>query len=297
MDFNKKAISIQDQIELLKSRGLKFIDEYKAGSFLSNVSYYRIRAYTYPFQDNDNSNHIFTRDITFEEIIELYDFDSRLRILIFESIEKIEIALRTQIIYNYSITHGSHWHLDPTLFTNSIKFLEDLESLEREILRSKETFIEHYINTYTNPIEPPSWMSLEVTSMGLLSKIFTNLKNNKCKDSITKYFALKDVHILENWMRCFSLIRNICAHHSRVWNRRITKMTIPKKPLNIYIKNNNLLQYKIYLYLVNIYYILKIVDPLNNFRNRLLEIMHSCPLAQEKEMGFPKNWVEDEYWQ
>lgn len=178
MKYTKLPISIPEQIRKLKSRGLQFGDETKAANYLSNISYYRFRAYTYPFQDNVNQDHPFTKHVSFEEIIQLYVFDRQLRLLIFNAIEKIEISFRTQIIYKYAIAYGAYWHLNPVLYNNSVYFAEQIASLNKEIDRSNETFIKHYKETYTDPKEPPCWMSLEVSSMGLLSKIFNNLIGN-----------------------------------------------------------------------------------------------------------------------
>lgn len=233
MKYKKTAISISEQIERLKHRGLNIEDEDKASHYLGNISYYRLRAYTYPFQNNKDSNHPFIKEISF----------------------------RTQIIYHYSLKYGAHWHLNPKLYTNHNDFTRHMMSLEKEINRSKETFIKHYKKTYVEPIQPPAWMSLEVSSLGLLSQIFTNLKNNECKTEITYYFGLKKVGLLENWLRCLSLLRNICAHHGRVWNRRMTKIGFPRKPLNNFIPTTHVLPYKIYAYTCAIQYILNIISP------------------------------------
>ena len=96
MQYNKPPIDIPSQIALLKSRGLAFRDKNKAAHYLSNISYYRLRAYTYPFQEDTENDHSFKEGIFFEDIIELYVFDRKLRILVFDAIEKIEIALRTK---------------------------------------------------------------------------------------------------------------------------------------------------------------------------------------------------------
>jgi abortive infection bacteriophage resistance protein len=296
MKYTKTPIPISEQIEKLKLRGLIFNNENKATHYLSNISYYRLRAYTYPFQDNDNPEHPFVKKISFEEIIELYVFDRQLRLLIFNAIEKIEIALRAQIIHNYAMKHGSHWHTNPSLYNNPVYFAEHIASLQTEINRSQETFLKHYKDKYSSPNEPPCWMSLEVSSMGLLSKIFANLKRDKTKDEIVKYFGLKDVDILENWMQCFSLIRNICAHHGRIWNRRMRKITIPKKTEFDYLNNKDIRAYKVYAYLSNIQYMLNIISPHHNFKKNLIQIMSTCPLLQEKEMGFPENWHKEKIW-
>jgi abortive infection bacteriophage resistance protein len=152
----------------------------------------------------------------------LYDFDSKLRSLLFDSVEKIEIAFRTQIIYHFSETYGSHWQIEPNIYRDSSRFISHIQSLSEEIKRSDETFIKHYFQKYSSPTQPPSWMSIEVASLGLLSKIYQNLKSGNEKLYVALYFGLKKVEILENWMLCISNLRNICAHHGRVWNRRYT---------------------------------------------------------------------------
>lgn len=216
MKYNKPPVSVADQIAKLKHRGLHIADDALATRYLYNISYYRLRAYTYPYQDNATANHPFVGNISFPDIIELYTFDRKLRLLIFDAVEKIEVALRTQIIYHWSMAYGSHWHLDQNLYKDHSKFIRHLASLQKEINRSNETFIDHYKNKYTNPSEPPCWMSLEVTSIGLLSLIFQNLKSCPQKKAVTHHFGLLGNNVLENWMHNFCNIRNICAHHGRL---------------------------------------------------------------------------------
>lgn len=298
MNYNKPFVSVADQIATLKARGLTVNNIPKATSYLSNISYYRLRAYTYPFQDNNVPNHPFTTVISFEDIIDLYVFDRQFRLFVLDAIEKIEISFRTQIIYNWAMHHGSHWHTIQSLYRNAGQFIKDSSRLQQEVDRSTETFISHYKNTYTSPTDPPCWMSLEVASMGLLSIIFQNLKNGPEKAAVVKYYGLNKVDILENWMHAFSNIRNICAHHSRLWNRRLTThITIPKYPANNFISNKHILPYKMYASLSCMKYILDIISPGNSFAKRLKDLMQKCPLAQEKEMGFPANWTREPFWQ
>ena len=190
MQYNKPPIDIATQISCLKQRGLVFGDESKANHYLSNISFYRLRAYTYPFQDNKDSQHPFIQKISFEQIIELYVFDRRLRLLIFDALEKIEIALRTKIIYHFALAYGSHWHENPALYRDTPRFVNDISMLYKEVSRSTETFIKHYKNKYDDSENPPAWMSLEVATLGLLSKLFSNLKKNPEKKIITKEFGL-----------------------------------------------------------------------------------------------------------
>lgn len=297
MKFLKPPISVDEQIEILEDRGLVFNNKVEAKSYLSNISFYRLRAYTFPFQKNDDPSHPFIRTVSFDEIINLYVFDRKLRLLLFDNIEKIEIALRTQIIHRWALLHGSHWHTNVDLFNNSNKFYENNEKLTTEIKRSNETFINHYLTKYTEPEHPPSWMSLEVSSFGLLSQIFLNLKYSNQKKEIAKYFGLLKPEILENWIHCFSSVRNICAHHGRIWNRRLTThITIPISPLNEFIQDKKVIPYKIYSVICCMQYVLNIINPQSNFKAKLKELMKECPLKQEKEMDFPQNWEQEPFW-
>lgn len=296
MKYQKLPITIANQVRKLKGRGLNFENETKAEHYLSNISYYRLRAYTFPFQDNSQIDQPFVVDVSFEQIIELYVFDRKLRLLIFDAIEKIEIALRSQIIYHFALKYGSHWQLKPELYRDPMRFANHLASLQKEIDRSSETFIGHYKNNYSSPSEPPSWMSLEVSSLGLLSKIFQNLEKCPEKLAVTSHFGLKNVSVIENWILCFSTLRNICTHHGRVWNRRLTQIKLPTQPTHTFLKNKSVYTNKLYATLSCIEYVLKQISPGSAFSDRLKDLMKSCPLAQTKEMGFPNNWLEEELW-
>ncbi len=297
MKYSKKPLSFSDQVAKLQSRGLIIQNVSFAESTLSHISYYRLRAYTYPFQDNNDPNHPFIGEVKFEEIVNLYNFDSLLRMLIFQAIEKIEIAVRTQVVYNWSLTKGSHWQSDPSLFRNNSLFKDHTDILEEEINRSNEVFIEHYYDKYTTPDTPPSWMSLEICSLGLTSKLFSNLKKGPEKAAVTRYFGLNNIALLENWLYCFSHIRNICAHHGRLWNRRISAhIDLPTHPRNLFISDHNVLPYKIYPAICCIGYVLDIIDPENKFKKELISLMNECPLRQDRELGFTLDWRNDPFW-
>ncbi len=297
MKYSKVPLSISEQITKLKQRGLKFTDEQKAAHYLSNISYYRLRAYTYPFQDNSDPNHPFIIDISFEDIIELYVFDRRLRLLVLNAIEKIEVALRTKIIYEYALTYGSHWFMKASLYHNPKFYTENQQTLQKEINRSTETFIEHYKETYTSPKLPPAWMSLEVVSMGLLGKLFSNLVRGEVKTRVAKEFGLKKSEHLTSWIHALVNLRNICAHHSRLWNRRFT--IVPKIPYNTdntFIQNTKIYDNKLYAQLCCMNYITRIISPDSSFVADLKDLLNTCPLVDCKDMGFPDNWKEESIW-
>lgn len=297
MNYTKPPLSIVEQIQRLKSRGLTFGDENKAAHYLSNISYYRLRAYTYPFQDNADPNHPFIHPITFEEIIELYVFDRRLRILVFNAIEKIEIAIRTKIIYEFSIINGSHWYENSLLYQNQNYFKLNITSIEDELKRSKEDFIFHYFKTYSNPLLPPSWMSIEVVSMGLLSLIFSNLMELPEKRRVINEFGHVRFDIFISWIHAFVGLRNVCAHHGRLWNRRFTiSPTLPYNLPNQFLINRKIQFNKLYSLLSCMNYILKIISPGSSFVSDIKQHIPTCNLVNIHEMGFPPNWEQEPIW-
>jgi abortive infection bacteriophage resistance protein len=295
MKYNKLPYDINQQIEKLLYRGLQFDDIKRAKNYLSNVSYYRLSAYTFSFQDYGNES--FKAKVSFDQIIDLYNFDRKLRLLIFDAIEKIEISLRTQMIYHFSMRYGSHWQLNPHIYRDLNRFENQLKTLQNEIDRSNESFIEYYKNKYTDPVQPPSWMSLEVSSLGLLSKFFQNLKKGSEKQEVALHFGLHDVSILENWILCFSTLRNICAHHGRVWNRRLIPIKIPTNPKYHFLNNKDIYSNKLYATLSSIEYALNCLSPSSTITSGVFDLINSCPFVNVKEMGFPDNWQDEELWQ
>ena len=306
--YEKSPISIEEQVQKLKSRGLVIDDEDLAARYLSNISYYRLRAYTYPFQDNidpEKHHEFLKKDIHFTDIIELYCFDRRLRFLVFNALEKVEVALRAKITQCYSEkTNDSHWYMDESLFKDDTymkdgkseyKYNTLMEDIEEEVSRSEEEFIKHYYRCYSEPDMPPSWMTLEVVSFGSLSRLYELLVKDEQKKAVAKDLGLNKVDILENWMHAFSNLRNCCAHHSRIWNRRfVVSMLLPTNADYTFLDRNTLTstkRNKLFAYLCCIKYILDIVSPDNDFQSNLQKLIsEGGPLLSLKDMGFPDNW-------
>ena len=302
MKYAKTPLSIEQQIAKLKQQGLVIKNDTFAADVLSNISYYRLKAYSFPFQDCEDQLFI-KDDINFVDIVSLYRFDCRLRTLIFHALAKIEISLRTKLIREYSIETGnSHWFTDKSLYFNLDKFDFIMEKIGDDVNRSDEDFIKHYQAKYSSPDLPPAWMTLETLSFGNISKLIANLD---CKSTpyknVSMAFGLPNSFILENWIYSFSVLRNYCAHHSRIWNRRFhVEMKLPyntvfpfidKKMLSSIHKN------KLFAVLSSIQYIIKIISPENDLKNTLIKtISEGGKLLQIKDMGFPENWQTFGVW-
>lgn len=297
MKYNKPPLTIAQQIQKLKDSGLIIEDEERAARYLSFISLYRLRAYTYPYQNNKAAGQPFYPEVTFDMILQTYLFDRKLRLLVFDAIERIEIAFRTQMVYQYSHKHGSNWYEDEKLYRKSYFYKQDLTLIDKELKRSNEVFIKHYKNKYSSPKRPPAWMTFEIFSMGLLSKIYENLKISDEKKSIARKFGLNHPKVLESWMHSLSVIRNICAHHSRLWNRELpASMKLPKITKNIWLLNTNFAQGKMYLALSGMLYLLNIIIPNNHFKKKLKMLLIEYPEIPLKQMGFPDDWEKEQLW-
>ena len=315
MDYTKRPITLQQQVAKLKERGLLLDDEQLAERYLSNISYYRLRAYTYPYQNNSDTGeiHCFVRnDIHFSDIMDLYCFDRRLRSLMFNAIEKIEVAARTKIVQIYAdATSDSHWFGDRSLYkqqsvsdrfgnqTTAYDLL--MKEIEGEVQRSNEDFIKHYFDSYDNPPMPPAWMTLEVLSLGTLSRLYRLLLKSQEKKAIAKSFGLNDDRILANWLHAISVWRNCCAHHSRVWNRRsIINIQMPTNTDYPFLDRGvqrAIHSNKIFAALCCIKYISNIISPSSDLKNNLLSIIsQGGKLLNLQEMGFPENWNNLDLW-
>ncbi len=298
--FQKNATTIIQQVELLKSRGLIIHDNDYALHYLSNISYYRLGEYWFVMQ-SDKENHSFKPNSKFEDVIALYNFDRELRFLLFDVIERIEISLRTKLIYHLSHEFDPWWFQNFEIFDDSKALVKTLSSLEEELERTKEPTIKNHNKKHKDDKRfPPSWKSLEQTSFGSLSKLYGNLKNNiKSKDTIAIEFGAVNHTYLPSWLQSITQIRNYCAHHSRLWNKNLpSTLKLLTKPPYKWIQNvpkQNDFQY-LYIHLCIMKYILNIIEPQNNFTSRLKILFEKYPNVDPNALGMKQDWKNEELW-
>ena len=293
--YSKQLISFTDQITLLKQRGLILEDELRALHLLQNISYYRLSGYWYPLLA-DKQRHIFKPGSTFEAAYNIYKFDSELRKLIIAELEKIEVAVRTQTAYILSTQYHAHWFEDSSLFSNPVRHTKVLAKIEEEYNRSDEEFITAFKAKYSDHF-PPSWMTMEIASFGTLSILYGNLQPGRAKRSIAAYFGLPDT-VFASWLHCIVYVRNICAHHSRLWNRILSiRPLMPRSPRNTFIALPASGTQQTYFVLSMIIYLLNTVNPNHSFISRFKELLNRYPSIDVRAMGFPINWENEKLWE
>jgi abortive infection bacteriophage resistance protein len=296
--MSKEPKTILEQIALLKSRNMAFQNEANAPHFLANISYYRLKGYWWEMQD-DKTNHFFADGSFFEDVIDLYNFDRHFRLIVFNAIERIEIALRTKMIYHLSLSNGAEWYLESTLFQNKKYFSGFQSKIHSELSNNSEEFIKKHYKNHPND-NPESWKALEVLTLGSLSKLYGNLNHQLPeKNEIAKEFGLYNQKYLSSWLITITLVRNIIAHHGRLWNRVIiNKYDWPdksRKPILNYIPNNHQRR-KIFPILSAILYLSDFISPGHNIKSELLALFKAFKHVPLYKMGFPKEWEQQPIW-
>lgn len=298
MQFVKPSLSVDEQMALLQRRGMVFDDWAAARHTLHHINYYRLRAYWLPFEvDRDGEMaHAFKAGTRFEAVLADYAFDQRLKLLLMDAIERVEIVLRTRWAHELALRYGSHAYLDGALFGNIARYTKCLQTLQDEVLRSHEAFIKHYRDTYTAPALPPIWAVCEVMTLGQLSQWLDNLKHRKDRQAIAQAFGFDEV-VLCAFVHHLATVRNLCAHHSRVWNRKFTiKMKLPTRPAATATWFNPDQDRKLYNTLLMLALLLDRICTSSTWKQCLLRLIATMPADTPQTMGFPKGWQTLPAW-
>lgn len=227
LKYEKKHKTYFEQVELLKQRNMIIDDDVAAENFLSNVNYYKLSGYFKFFEKEEND----FANTHFQEIIDIYYFDRELRIFLMKLIEKFEIALKTKIAYAIAKNYTAFGHVNPENFFSKEKQLEFIEKLKEEEKKSKESFIINYKKKYTGEKFTPIWISVEILTLGTISRFYSNMLP-KDKKEISDYFDVSKL-TFESWVTVITLLRNFTAHNVRMWNRQIKPIAIKKSWHNL----------------------------------------------------------------
>ncbi len=294
--FTKPYSSPGQIVQILKQRGMLMDDERKVENYLMNIGYHRLSAYIYPFYKSPKSDLRLKEGTTFEQVLTLYRFDKKLRILLFNEIEKIEVAIRS-VLANIGCQElgDRYWITKAEYFANAEKFNQTLAVIEKELASSKEDYIEDFRRNYVESY-PPAWMITEVLSFGNLNYIYSNIASNRLMKRIADYFGLQP-QAFTSWLTVLANLRNMCCHHARVWNRDfMLNPAEPKKTKNAWVDTSKVDKKRIYYRLCIIRYFLFSVSPNNNFNEKLLSLLADFPSVDIAAMGFNKEWQKEKLW-
>lgn len=293
--FSKTYTSPSEHVLLLQSRGLTIEDKEKAQNYIQHIGYYRLSAYMYPFLQMPKYQHRFKTEASFRKVMMLYRFDKKLRLLLFNEIEKIEVAVRSAIVnMGCEVTGNPFWMTDSVNFINHTKHIQTMKLINDELRRSREDFIVHFHETYSDKY-PPAWMLSEILPFGVMTNIYGNIKNIRIKKKVAHSFGLQ-VAPFESWLTIVTLTRNSCCHHARVWNKQNTiRPMSPNKVIYPWITlDTDML--RIYYDMCIIKYFLNIISPKNDMTEKIKSLLLGFPEIDIAAMGFPTSWCNEPLW-
>jgi abortive infection bacteriophage resistance protein len=296
MKYTKPPLTIDEQVGLLLSRGMAG-DPVLMARRLTAVNYYRLSGYWYTFRNPDDTLKPGT---TFDLVWNTYVFDRHLRLLVMDAIERIEIAVRSLIAYHHAHEHGAFaYALDPASLPKMSpdEFQTFQERVAEETKRSKEPFVEHFRTKYGDSHQYlPVWMATEVMSFGSVLTFFRN-SGDRVKKAVANEFGMPH-RVFESWLLALNTIRNIVAHHARLWNRQLGLKPIipsigdyPDWHTPVKVENK-----RVFAILTICRHCLVQIAPQTEWMGRLEALFARFPTIPTKYMGMPANWKECPIW-
>lgn len=276
----KPAISIQDQIALLRKRGMIIDNVARAEEFLTSNQYYRLNIYFHKLMD---ARDHFPYGTSFNQLMSIYANDSWLRNRILTLLEPIEIRMRTQTSYYLGITYGSDAFYQPQLSKNEAYRQQIVDNFLKEVARnSDDSVIRHHNLVYGSRY--PIWVVIEYLSFNTLSKYYSNLRETDKKQIARHSFHIND-NILGNWLHVLSVLRNICAHYGYLYGREYTLRPKLLKEFNWDPTKN----YHLFALCLIMRKLSNKID-WQNFIYTIVERLRTNQSFQLQSYGFPENW-------
>lgn len=309
MLYSKPYASFSEQVKRLRERGLIIDDERRAEHYLSIVGYYRLSSYCYRFElppKNGIRTHQFKEGTSFDDIVRVYVFDQKLRSLMLEALERFEVAARCVWAHAMSELYGPHPHMNAEAFVDRDDYFKNFVNLMQETKRSKANSeeIAHYLENYDSPFLPPIWIITSVMSFGELFRWIKNTKSTAVKQKIAKSVGLPNVQVLEGVSRALTTVRNLCAHHGRLWDRRLsTKLPYITKNLRVSLKatvdmnGGNETDPRMFNCIVILAHLMLFLNNSSTWPFRVASLVKDTLTKEEQDiMGFPNNWDANPFW-
>jgi abortive infection bacteriophage resistance protein len=234
--MSKTATTVEQQIALLESRGMVF--DYtieKVKEILLDIGYYRLGFYWNPFEID--SKHNFAEGTKFSDVVKLYYLDVDLKNILNKALNRIEINLRTQLIYIVSNEYPKMptWFANKKVMTSS--FVNQFPKYYDDKFKDKNKPIKKHHQNYPNDIYAPAWKTLEFLTFGSIYSIFYSIKENDVKIKIAQHYGFNSLKSFRNFFQTIIFIRNICAHSGLLYDSN-TPLEISTTPFFKFNNNN-----------------------------------------------------------
>lgn len=287
----KSATTIDQQIELLKSRGLTITDEEKAREILKDIGYYRLGFYLFPLEKTypnlNNRTHEYIDGASFEDAVSLYYFDFDFRLLLMRYLNRIEIAFRTVLIYNLSNKYRSNpiWFVSPTVVNRS--YASDFEhKIYNSDFRHTPVIRRHH---QKNPNDrfAPAWKTLEFMTFGAVLKLYEHLKDIEDKKTIANKLGIRQVAVFENYMHTIRQVRNACAHGLLLYDFKLPR-AIRQGPAeyNSYERNNIIGALRVIKYIMKQISTNRAEDMVRQIKELYNGLCSDCPTLRPRILDF-----------
>jgi len=334
MKYDKPHLSYDEQLALMRDRGLAVADHPRAIQDLKRIGYYRLSGYTFPMRALEEDPHqvegnqrrrgeTFIEGASFEDAVALHDFDHRFRGVLLDGLQQLEVGLRVKIGHTLgergALAHLDESELDPTAENRHPQqkdksryevWREEYDSLQRKAKGGKQEFVMHFTEYYDD--EVPIWAAVGFMTMGCLISLY-NLLDKKDRKTIARSLGVKDPKVLAGWLRPLNILRNQCAHGNRVWNR---PMPFPADKLNLKMLRDPALlrhlavssrtpgDHQVYFHAATTAYLLRGLIPDSTWPQDFAAVMRTFPssvsekfpLSPVDSMGFIEGWEDEELW-
>ena len=308
--YTKPHMPVADQIALLQKRGLEITDIAKAESSLARIGYYRLSEYWHPMRtpaaqvagQPPSMLHTFQAGARFSDAADLYVFDKRLRLLMLDAIERVEVALRVWCAHTLG-AKDPYIHRDWKALAPEFVARDHatwLSRIDSAAAKSREDFIANFLKEYAPPV--PLWVSIECWDFGVLSYFVGGLRTPD-QTAMSNHYGLPRRELLTSWVRSINHVRNISAHHSRLWNRVLVDRPKPPRAGEIveldHLAGQQAAHNRLYSVAAALQYLLKQIHPTSTWSARLqahMQTFPASPLLNLKASGFPQHWEREALW-
>lgn len=310
--YTKPYLTLPDQLQLIKSRGLQVVDDTNAIKCLHRNGYYRLSAYWYPFREivSGTRTDQFLPGSRFEDAVSLYAFDKNLKLLLLDALERVEIAARAEIALLLG-QRDTFAHENPALFSpyfttpsasGRIPYDEWIQKFQGQVRRSADEFVLHYERQYGARSPLPIWIAIELWDFGMLSHAFSGMDVTD-QELVARRFSVPSARLMRSWLRSLNYVRNVIAHHGRLWNANLVDNPAMPRPRQLpdfsHLIPLTASHSRVYSVCCILNHFTRVIYPQSSWVADMKSLVSGFPVtsyASVGDMGFPAGWQNQAIW-